>query len=65
MGRERKQSKKYGVYYVGAPYGLRATGELDYQSDDLARCYAYMSKHQSRLWGQNGIIRSRQGRKVS
>lgn len=60
----KKQTKKYGVYYIGAPYGIDEMGELCYQSANYDRCIAYIGKHDYRLHGSNSIIRDISGQRV-
>ena len=60
----KKQTKKYGVYYIGSPYGNFDTGDLCYQTDVYDRCFVYIGKH-NRLYGQNSVIRDKHGARVA
>ncbi|OXU15721.1 hypothetical protein [Sedimentisphaera salicampi] len=57
---DKAQRKRYGVYYIGAPFGLTAQGELWYSSDQRERCEAYINRRPM-LYGNNSIIRERTG----
>ena len=60
----RPKSKwNYRVYYIGAPYGDFSDGELCYRSNDIDRCYDYISKH-PRLYGANNRIVDSGGNRV-
>jgi len=58
----RKQSRHYGVYYVGAPYSVDE--ELEHESDVLQHCREYLVQHAARLYGSNSAIRDLSGQRV-